>query len=338
MLYVTTRNNRDAYTAYRAIHENRGSDGGMYLPFHAPFFSQSEIDALAKKPFNQCVADVLNLLFNTKLTCWDIDFAIGREPVRIKSLKHRIYVGESWHNTDWNYVRMVKDLTALFSDRIDAYENNWVQIAVRIAVLFGIFSLLKRSGIDSADISVISGDFAAPMSAWYARQWGLPVGNIICCCNENNAPWDLICHGQIRTDAISLSTEIPEADVAVPENLERLIYACGGIPEVEAYLQISRRGGVYCPKDATLAGFRNGLYVSVISSERIENTIPSVYRTHGYLITPSAALAYSGLLDYRAKTGQTRHAIVLTEKGPVNDAEKVARFLGSTPEEIKHLI
>ena len=60
MLYVTTRNNRDAYTAQRVLRENRGPDGGLYVPFREPVFSREEIDALKEKSFHQCVAEVLN--------------------------------------------------------------------------------------------------------------------------------------------------------------------------------------------------------------------------------------------------------------------------------------
>ena len=48
MLYVTTRNNRDAYTAQRVLRENRGPDGGLYVPFREPVFSREEIDELRR--------------------------------------------------------------------------------------------------------------------------------------------------------------------------------------------------------------------------------------------------------------------------------------------------
>ena len=66
MLYVTTRNNRDPFTAYRAMREGRGPDGGFFLPFRHPMFSSEEINALAEKTFGQCVAEVLNRLFNMR--------------------------------------------------------------------------------------------------------------------------------------------------------------------------------------------------------------------------------------------------------------------------------
>ena len=36
MLYVTTRNNNDVFTAQHALAENRGADGGLYIPFANP--------------------------------------------------------------------------------------------------------------------------------------------------------------------------------------------------------------------------------------------------------------------------------------------------------------
>lgn len=334
MLYVTTRNSRDAYTAQRALRENRGPDGGFYLPFRIPQFSKTETDALAEKTFSQNVADVLNLLFNAKLTSWDVDFCVGRYPVRLEELRHRIIMAETWHNPDWNFDRIVQDLINHLCDSTEA-PSDWAKIAIRIAVLFGILGELKRNGVEEADISVVSSDFSAPISAWYARQWGLPIGNIVCCCNENNSLWDLVCHGQLRTDAVSTPTVTPLADVTLPDDLERLVYACGGIGEVEHYLQACRRGGMYCPSDAVLAKYRKGLYVSVVSSQRLATTVSGVYRTHRYLLSPYTALAYSGLLDYRAKTGETRHAVVLAERSPACDEDAVADAFGISAEQLK---
>ena len=49
MLYVTTRNEHDAYTTHRAIHSLKGTDGGDFLPFRMPALTQEEIAALKEK-------------------------------------------------------------------------------------------------------------------------------------------------------------------------------------------------------------------------------------------------------------------------------------------------
>ena len=191
MLYVTTRNNRDAYTARRALCENRGPDGGFYVPFREPFFSHEQISQLKDKSFNHCIADLLNVMFNTHLTVYDIDFAIGRYAIRLQMLGQRLVIGECWHNLESDFCRIVKNLTAMLrgDSNTETEPGNWAEICIRIAVLFGIFGELTRQGLlqegTTLDISVVSGDFSAPISAWYAKRWGLPIGNIVCCCNDN---------------------------------------------------------------------------------------------------------------------------------------------------------
>ena len=337
MLYVTTRNQRDAFTAQRALRENRGPDGGLYLPFRAPFYTPDGLDTLADMSFGQRVAEVLNCLFQCKCTGWDVDFCVGRAPVRLTPLGHRLHVAEAWHNPGWTYERMARELSALLLQE-PTVPNGWLRIALRVALLFGIYGELRGSGIGTADIVVVSGDFSAPISAYYARQWGLPIGNIVCCCNENSELWDLLCHGQMRTDAVSIPTIIPEADAALPEQLERLICEAGGAAEVERYLEVCRRGGVYAPCDAVLAKLRKGFCVSVVSSRRILETIPSVYRTHGYVLAPGSALAYAGLMDYRAKMGQARNAVVLAENSPIRDKGIIAPALGISEEALTDLL
>ena len=41
MLYITTRNNYDAFTAYRTLGEGRGPDGGLFVPFQMPHFDRN---------------------------------------------------------------------------------------------------------------------------------------------------------------------------------------------------------------------------------------------------------------------------------------------------------
>lgn len=343
MLYVTTRNNDDAYTANRALRENRGGDGGLYVPFRMPVLSPEEIAALGEKSFSVCVADTLNMLFNSRMTAWDVEFCVGRLPVRLANLSQKIIVAESWHNSDWKFERMVSGLVAYIRKEAPqaVASGCWAEMGVRMAVLFGIFGELIRAGLASpekkVDVSVVSGDFSGPMCVWYVREMGLPIGNIICCCNENNSIWDLMHHGQLRTDLLSIQTSTPAADIALPSGLERLVHAAGGVGEVQRYLEVCRRGGMYCPDDWVLSRLRRGICVSVVSRRRVDSTIPSVYGTNQYLLSPYGALAYAGLQDYRAKTGESRHAVVLTESSPACDAETVANALGISVKELDRI-
>lgn len=343
MLYVTTRNHRDSYTAQRALSEQRGPDGGLYIPFRVNPFSPEETAGLSALTFNQCLAKMLNLLFHTRLHETDLDYCIGRRPVQLVPMSHRIVIGECWHSSGREFARMVRSISGIVraDGNPSAQPGAWLETGVRIGVLFGIYGELVRSGViapgAAVDVSVVSGDFSAPMSVWYARAWGLPIGNIVCCCNENSAVWELIYHGQLRTDGISVPTATPEADVTLPDGLECLISSACGEAEALRFVDSCRIGKVYAPPEIVLRKLREGMQVSVVSGERMMATIPSVYATNSYLLSPYAALSYAGVLDYRVRTGETRCALVLVERNPLCDADTVAGAMKMTAGELAGL-
>jgi len=326
VLYVTTRNHRDVFTSNWALRENRCALGGHYLPFRHPKFSAGEMAQLLEGSCAECIASVLNLAFGTKLTGRDVELTIGRHSLRLEPLQHRILLAECWHTPGYRFARIEQALSSRITGDGEA-PSGWMRVAVRIAVLFGIFSDLKRQGITEADISCLSGDFLMSISAWYARHWGLPVRNIICCCNENNSLWELLVNGQMRTDAVRIPTILPEADVTVPEQLERLIREQGGPEETARYLDAVRSGRSYCPSDLMLQRLREGLYASVVGSQRITMTIPSVCKTHGKLLSRTTALAYAGALDHRAKNGSTGYTVIWSEESADTEPDVLARIL-----------
>ena len=334
MLYTTTRNNTDTFTAHRTLSSGRGPDGGLFVPYRIPVFSREELDRLAGKGFNTNLAETLNLFFGCGLTGYDIELALGRRCVRLQQLGQKIIMAQTWHNTDWCFDRCLQDLCGLVMK--DAQQvtapTGWAGVAVRTAVLVGIFGELIREGLTNqdkkTDLCMVSGDFTAPMACWYARKMGLPIGNIICCCNKNAALWDFMCHGQLRTDGVAAPTMVPQADVAVPDGLERLICAFGGPEEAIFFAEKLRRGDTYYAEDSLLQRMRQGIYVTVSSEKRIRETIPSAFSTHGYLLTPADALCYAGLQDYRARTGEMPTALIMTEVSPHLHGAVIAEHLG----------
>lgn len=336
MLYVTTRINQDAFTAHRSLTENRGPEGGLFMPMRMPEFSREEIAAIADKSFSQNVADVMNRLFNSKLDSWAVEFAIGRYPVRLVNLSSRVSVAESWHNPQWRFDRLARNLAkAVLNTEEEPEITDWMLIASRIAVLFGVFGELMHEGAVSfdapLDIAVPCGDFSTPMAAWYARNWGLPIGTIVVCCDENSAPWSLLHQGELRTG-------LQESDYSVPADLERLIYSTLGVGEVMRFCETCRDGGNFYLREEQLALLRQGMYVSVVSRHRTEAMILSIYKNNGYISDPCTALAHSGLLDYRSATGERRPALLISEESPAFSLGMVSGCLGISQRELKERI
>lgn len=312
MLYVTTRNKHDTYTAHRANQSERGPDGGLYLPFRLPKYEQEDLLALCELSFGQRVAKLINHFYGTQLSGWDVELCGGKNPVSFVPMSHRIVVAEAWHNHDLDFNQLICRLAARICNDEDAgcMPTSWIEISIRIAVLFASYAELLKMEIARPDtlmdIAVATGNFAAPMAAWYAREMGLPIANIVCC-HDNSSVWDLIHHGEVRTD------------IGMPENIERLIFATLGVEETLRYCDICEKGRLYAIQPDMLEQLRRGMYATVVSSDRVDALIPSVCRIAGYVMGPETALAYGGLQDYRAKSGENRLALLLSDKSPSRD-------------------
>lgn len=341
MLYVTTRNKNDAHTAHKTLTADKAPDGGLFVPFQMPSITKEDILALKDKSFGQCVADILNLFFSARLDGWDVDFCIGRYPVKLVPMSHRIVVAETWHNPDWNFSRMVRNLFSRIYGNDDPKDvpSSWAWIAIRIAALFGLYGQLLQQGLITPDtpldVAVTAGDFSAPMAVWYAREMGLPIGTIICSCNDNGSVWDLLHHGQLRTDTSVIPTSTPLCDVATPSNIERLIYGAAGAAETDAFVHNCEKGSVYTPSEEGYRAIRSGMFAAVVSQNRMDSVIRNVYHTNAYSLDPYAALAYGGLQDYRASAGEAGTTLLITEQSPICSAETVAAAMGVTIQQLK---
>lgn len=344
MLYVTTRGTQDAFTAYRTIRQDRGPDGGFFIPMQMPVLSQTDIVKLIQNSFGQNIADVLNLLFGTKITEWDVDVAIGRRGFTTKAAGHRILMGQLWHDSEGGFSWAIRSLAKLVvPERKEGTALfNWLDLGIRLAVVLAVFGELMADGTISrdkgVDVAVTTGSFAMPMALWYARQMGLPIKTLICGCNENGIVWDLLHRGEANTGMLAVKTSTPEADFAIPPNFERLIHATLGQEEALHYWWSCTEGRTYSLTEGDMGVLSKGVFAAVVSMDRVATIIPSVYRTNRYVLDPYGALAYGALSDYRARTGSAGQALVFTEKGPLCEAVSVAKCLNISQQELKRIL
>lgn len=312
------------------------------MPFRVPVLTGEEVQSLTAGSFHSAVAKVLNLLFGTRLTSWDLECAVGRYPVRLETLGRKTMACALWHNPRGDASWLLDSAAGLLpAEYTGREEGSWLDVGIRMALMAGIVSLLRAenrlSDGETVDISLTSGDFSGVMGAFYAKKLGLPIGKIICCCDEDAALWDLVHQGQLRTDRVSLKTDIPKDDL-LPVGLERFVYECGGHREVERYLNALRRGGMYQPDDGTLEVMRSALHVSVVGRDRVTATVPKVFSSQGYVLPPYGALAYAGLQDHRVISGERNPALVLSETSPMCYAQATANALGIPVEELNRYI
>ena len=332
MLYITTRDDRDAYTAHRALHENIAPDGGLYFPFHMPSFTRKEIVALGNFSFGETIADILNRFFSCGLTGWDIDFCIGRNPVNLEEVPHRMVIAELWHNLDGNYDHICKNLYHKISKTASGVASEWFVIASHIAVLFGMYGEMcsKECIIPGnwIDIAVPAGDLTASVAAVYARKMGLPLNTIICTYAENSGLWDLINYGELSVSAYS-------ADPSCFERLVHSMFGKSGVEDLHTAIQNKKTYRIDLEDQPAIG---EGMFCAVTGKGRDLHVVNSIYRSHAFVLDPVAALSVGGLQDYRAKTGESKLTLVLSCVSPMNCIAKISDATGIAKEKLITLL
>ncbi len=309
MLYLSTRNKTDSFTAFRAMHNDNTPDGGLYVPFRITPFSSDELTEIKAMTFGDAVAKILNLFFSQQLTGWDVEFCVGRTPVKTEVIGHKTVVAELWHNHEGNYQTTRNTLySRIYST--SQVPSDWANIAIDTAFLFGVYTQIDESGV--FDISISEHEISTVMAAWYAMSLGLPIGRILLTCSELSPVWDLIQRGQVNTAALK------RQDGGAERMIERIIYDTYHFDVAQDYLHACQQGKAYSVDEALFGKLTERLHAVVVGADRADNVIQSTARTNGYVLSNDAASAFGGLQDYRSKGGDSRLTLLLSCVRPNN--------------------
>lgn len=334
MLYITTRNADDAFTAHRTLLNDFSPDGGSFVPFRFPTYDIDTLALLKDKSFNQIVSEFLNTFFSLRLTGWDLDFSVGRNLVRATAMNHRIIVAELWHNLggDLSYIEEIicQKITAVTGNNI---AENWPRVAVKISILFGTYGQLLREGMlkpeDSFDFSVNNDDFLTTIAILYCQKMGMPVNTIICTCSEKSNLWDFIHRGTVETENLSPCIQV---------NIERILHLTLGCNEAVEFSKSCYTKDNYTIPEDLLPEMNAKLFCSVAGKNRSESVINSLYRTNSYLVDTETALCFGGLQDYRAKLGNSQTTVILAQKTPARCLPEIASATGLPVETVATII
>lgn len=309
MLYLSTRNTTDCYTAYRALNEAQTPDGGLYVPFRLHQFSDEELLAFRSKTPCEVIARILNLFFGVNLSGWDVECVVGRSPVKPEKVNQRLLFAEFWRNPDGSLRYLINNLYRRMNAKNQA--SGWAYIAIEVALLFGLYAAAETIPAHGLDAAVETGNFSDITAIEYAKQMGLPINIIVCATNENSAVWDLFTKGELNTGAVPTQ----------PKYLECFLFARLGKDAVLQYLDASDRKHIYRVDEEQLRTLSDNVFCSVVSANRVDSIISGMYRANGYAIDPITAVAYGSLQDYRANTGLNRDTLILAKHRPALEKE-----------------
>ena len=309
MLYVSTRNQKDTFTAYRALNEQAAPDGGVYIPFHLPAFTKEELSAIKAQPCCDVIAQVLNLFFGVHLNSLDVEFAISKAPFKLETMQHKFVVAECWKNPGYSYDYIIKNLYSLMTEDISVVgmPTGWACVGIKIALLFGLYSVMGNS-MQGIDVAITAGDYSDLSAIAYARTMGLPLETMVCACDDDSAFWDLVNKGEY--------TSTKQSDC-----MECFLYGLLGKDAVLSSCTSDQKGFSYCFDEEQQSILTECVFAAVVSNKRIDSVISNMQRTNGYVFDTEAAWAYGGLQDYRSSTGISKDTLLFSKNRPTRMKE-----------------
>lgn len=301
MLYISTRNNLDTYTAHRALHEKHTPDGGYFVPFYLPSFSPEALLYFKHKPAYDNIAEILNLFFSLRLNADDLEKTLGKPSFICEDLAQNLTVTELWHTPEGNCDYIFKKIYHLMTGNLQL-PVGWPRIAIEIALLFGLLGdITEREKF--FDIAVPADDFASITAISYAKAMGFPAKLIICACEDNSFLWDLINKGECSTSSAPAYTEL-------------FLYKEAGGQCVTEYFAAFKMKRTYFIEEEIQQLLAKRIYPAVVSKDRAGSIISGIFSANQYLLDSGTALAYGSLQDYRAIIGINNKTVIFAKKRP----------------------
>lgn len=213
---------------------------------------------------------------------------------------------------------------------------NWGRVLPQIVYYISAYCDLLAQGAvtegEPVNFCVPTGNFGNILSAFYAKEMGLPIGRLLCASNSNNVLTDFIATGKYDRNRPFYNTVSPSMDILISSNLERLLYLLSGGDDklVAGYMKELSDTGCYQVSEEMRKKIQS-VFVGGFSSEaETEATIGKMMDEHKYLIDTHTAVAFHVLEQYRKETGDQTKTMVASTASPFKFCDAVLDALNVT--------
>jgi threonine synthase len=176
---------------------------------------------------------------------------------------------------------------------------NWGRLLPQIVYYVGCYSDLVASGSviagEPVDFCVPTGNFGNILAGHYASRIGVPVGRLVCACNENDVLRSFLDTGIYDIGERRLHrTPSPSMDILIASNLERLLHDISGdAPLIRRLIESLETMGRFEIGGKLLQVIHSRFATDSVTNEECLGTIGRAYRRHGLLLDPHTAVAWA---------------------------------------------
>lgn len=199
---------------------------------------------------------------------------------------------------------------------------NWGRLVPQIVYYFSAYcDMLKAGEIkmgDKINVCVPTGNFGNILAAYFAKNMGLPIKNLLCASNKNNVLTDFIRTGTYDRNREFYTTISPSMDILISSNLERLIYLLANrdTAAVKEYMSMLKQKGKYSVSPEIFAKVKENFYAGCADDERCMEIIAKTEKEYGYVIDPHTAVAVAVHEDYVKETGDEAKTVIASTASP----------------------
>ena len=186
------------------------------------------------------------------------------------------------------------------------------QIVYYVYAYAKLYANGKIAKDEKINIVVPTGNFGNILSAFYAKNMGLPVAKLICASNENKVLYDFFETGKYDKNREFILTSSPSMDILISSNLERLIYWAAGNDAKKnvEFMTALTKDGVYEITPQMQEKLKD-FYGNYASEEETAEAIRTLYEKTGYILDTHTAVASSVYGKYKAETKDDQTTTVI---------------------------
>lgn len=195
--------------------------------------------------------------------------------------------------------------------------SNVARIIPEIVWYFSAYTDLCSSGQiedgEEVDFSVASGNLNAAVAGWYAKKMGLPVRRIFMPFNRNKAALDLFTKGALDADKPFRRSMERGLDVAVPLNLERILFELSGrnAASVAERMNLLDETGTLSATEEEIAAFSRDFYADFASEDDVLESMYNLFEEYGYPTDPETGVASAVADKFREENEKDETPLVL---------------------------
>lgn len=181
-------------------------------------------------------------------------------------------------------------------------------------------TLIKNGEIqegDTVNITVPTGNFGNILAGYYAKQMGLPIGQLICASNENHILTDFINTGIYDANRDLILTTSPSMDILISSNLERYLYHIldENTQRLCQLMEDLRQTGKFALTEEERQKIQD-LHGYYCTEQESKDCILNTYVENYYLIDPHTAIARNCYHKYRKETLDEKHSLIMSTASP----------------------